>query len=86
MLSDGEWAWELYPHEDNLWQLIFHGNPLDHLPDPRTKDKTGDPAAPVLLTQDEPDFVNPDVLTSNVHKSSTRIQFDTRLKQLIFGT
>ena len=79
------WAWELFPWSDSLWELQYHGDPLDHLLDPRRHDsaKIDEPEPESSIVK--PKKSNPVIGNAAVKPSLERMRYDERLYQLAFG-
>jgi hypothetical protein len=81
----GKWAWERYRLEPTLWDLMYHGDPFQHIANPRAAvvrrfhedaPQIGEPLAP---------FFAPKAVQVDNQAQRGRVRHDIEVYELTFG-
>jgi hypothetical protein len=82
----GDWAWQRFKDDPQLWVTLYHSSPFDFLADPRTSD-----ASKLALTDsatttdDDIPFYDPSTVKTSSKRSAPRVKYDMALFNLCFG-
>jgi hypothetical protein len=80
----GRWAWGLFRDSDQLWEQIYHGDPRDHLVDPRQLDLR-QLEEPALAAQKPVIFDPTTAVAHDDQEILDRAEYDNELHGHAFG-
>jgi hypothetical protein len=81
----GKWAWDRFRLDPTLWDLMYHGDPFQHIVNPRDgavhqlreeAPQIGEPLAP---------FFDPKAVQVNDQAQRGRVRHDLEVYELTFG-
>ena len=82
----GKWAWDRFRLEPTLWDLMYHGDPFQHIEDPRKavavhspREHTPQIGAPPVA------YFDPGAIDVDEHSQNGRVQHDLEVYDLAFG-
>ncbi|CBY10861.1 unnamed protein product [Oikopleura dioica] len=82
---DGQWAWNRFRNDPELWIQIYHGNPFEHLHDPRVADQNQPEPTTSLLGGPPPTLLGTAEGNPDPASVQDRVQHDSELYGLVFG-
>jgi hypothetical protein len=80
----GKWAWDLYRLEPSLWDIMFHGDPYQHIEDPRQV-LNAEPEEPPQLGVVPAPYIDPNVVDANADAVRGRVLHYLEVYDLVYG-